>query len=803
MGEPRKGWMRLALFTTGVAAFLLSSCSSFPIRSALDSSADDVPAEADSPNPSQEYRQLEARFHSAESLMSKGQELAALDSLRSLVYDLRDLPGRQDSLHWSLQLAATRRMVDLLERTGPDPGEDEGFGSLDFQLQLRSDSLRAQGPEAEDVLGEVLADRSERELEIDSLLTQDASEPDSFPALGKGITEIPECDRAEVDRMVEYFVNGRGRKFYQIWLDRYPTVAPTIQRVLAEEGLPQDLIFLAMIESGFRLSATSRAKARGPWQFITGTAHLFDLRVDYWVDERLDLELGTRAACRFLRKLYTRYGDWYMAFAAYNWGPGRIDRAKARGITSFWDIERMPSETRAYVPTYLAARRVFQDRELYGFTLETPPPPMPMEVVQVDGAMRVSRLADLFGMDEAQLGKWNLHLVQGSTPPDGGNVYVPAGQGDLCRERLQELPESAFQDWVRHKVKRGESLSAIARRYGVGTAELRQANNLGKKTKLKSGRVLLIPLGTQERVVPEEREERVATAKAPQRSKSLTHKVKRGDTLSALAKRYKLSVGELAAANKLSTRSKLKAGDKLRIPGRQSQQEDLSREAPDEAQLKGQDEAPDDVEEAAAPALEKSAARPGIVPVHKVKRGEVLDRIARRYGLSVNNLLRWNQLGRKARIYPGQELLLADPDSVEQVDQKELALKAAAGKRKPEKAKAEAPKAKSREPRVHVVRAGETAGAIAQRYGVSVKDLVRQNKLGRKARIATGQRLQIPGGGAVDNQQVVHIVRSGDSLWSLAKQYKVEEADIRKWNNLRGSDIQVGTRLVIILSEEG
>jgi len=134
--------------------------------------------------------------------------------------------------------------------------------------------------------------------------------------------------------------------------------------------MPADLIFLSMIESGFRISATSRAQARGPWQFIKGTADLFDLRVDYWMDERLDLERSTRAACRFLRKLYNRYDDWFLAMAAYNWGPGNIDKAVKRGATSYWGISRMPKETRNYVPTYLAARRVFLEAERHGFVVK-------------------------------------------------------------------------------------------------------------------------------------------------------------------------------------------------------------------------------------------------------------------------------------------------------------------------------------------------------------------------------------------------------------------------------------------------
>lgn len=849
MWESRKGWTRFALFALGVSTLALTSC----LRPALLTPIEDQPALSDSLSPADEIFLLQSRYSQAEALARSGEEFAALDTLRNLFFDLRAPGGKPDSLHWALQLATTREMGRLLERTGPDPREGEGIASLDYKVQLLKDSLSDFGTEENGVLESALAEE-QPDLATDSLLLEVVLEPDSLAIRHVALPDIPECDRPEVERMVDYFATGRGHRFFQIWLDRYPVVAPVMRRVLQEEGMPEDLIFLAMIESGLRIAATSRAKARGPWQFIPGTAHLFDLRVDYWMDERLDLERSTRAASRFLRKLYDRYDDWYLAMAAYNWGPGRIDRAVARGVTDYWSIGRMPSETRSYVPTYLAARRVFQDHELYGFTLGEPVQPPDLGLLEVEGSIRLSRLADLFDIEEARLGELNHHLVQGSTPPDGGHIYVPAEVTEVCRDRLLQLPQSAFQDWVRHKVRRGETLTAIARRYGVSANDLRHANKLSSRTRLKTGRMLLVPLDAQQR------EERLAAADKPSSpgGASGVHKVRRGETLSGIARRYGLGVGELAAANDLGSRSKLKTGQRLRIPGADDQDElraqperptprhpslhtvkrgetltsiarryNLSISALAAANQLGSKarvragrklripareddgmalsapavETPDasprlEEEQAARPDHHKADHQPVVLPKHKVRRGDVLDRIARKYGVSVGSLMAWNQLGRGDRIYPGQELLLADPDSVERLDPAQDADLARAAPPAPSRAATSGGKA-----RTHVVRSGETAGAIAQRYGVSVRQLVDANSLGRRAKIVTGQRLRIPGAAAA--QQVIHVVKSGESLWSLARQYKVEVADIRRWNNLRGSEIHAGSRLVIILAEEG
>lgn len=770
MWEVRRGWGQRVVFGAGLAVLLFSSC----LKPAFHSLEGEPGPGQEALSSEDEQYILQGRYSRALALSQIGSDATALDSLRALFFDLRREDGRLDSLRWKLQLQVTREMVRLLERTGPDPKFEEGYSSLDFQLQYHSDSLRAFGPMARDALREMLGEQA-ADLEGDSLLAEVLESQDSFTIRHEPLPDIPDCDRPEVDGMVEYFVNGRGRNFYQIWLDRYPDVVPLILRILQEEGMPADLIYLAMIESGLKISATSRAKARGPWQFITGTAHLFDLRVDYWMDERLDLERSTRAACRFLRKLYARYDDWYLAMAAYNWGPGRIDRAVARGARDYWSIPKMPNETRNYVPTYLAARRVFQDLDDHGFSLAPLPAPPEIEPLPIKGSIPLARLSDLFAIDEEWMRQWNHHLVQGSTPPNGGHVYVPAEQAALCQDQLRELPESVYLKWVRHKVKRGESVSSVARHYGVSGEDLRRANNLSAKAKLKAGHTLQIPLESTGRGEG-------AIASSPregggERRAALTHRVRRGETLSGLAKHYGMSVGELAAANGLGSKARLRTGQSLRIPGR----------------------TPDTGGRAVAGEQAEARAASGERTVHQIQSGETLDQIARRHGLSVADLSAWNGLSTTV-IHPGQQLRLTDPGASRQ--DREVG---AAGSSSTSQVAAR----DARPERVHVVKAGETAGSIARHHGIRLNDLIKANQLGRKATIRVGQRLRIPvaagghGQASPSGQQVIHVVRSGESLWGLAKHYKVKVDDIRRWNNLRGSDIHAGSRLVIILSEEG
>lgn len=653
-----------------------------PLRSPLAPASDSDGAAAE------HLSALEHRLQQADSLEAAGQDEAALDACTRLFLDLdeAELPSESDAVD-RMRLDTARRMARLLAGSVPDSSETDGIHSLAFTLEQLSDSSADDSTLDAWVLGEDLGE-SFAEESADSLLEE--LEPLASDTLSTPLPGIPDAEQASVDRMVEYFTAGRGRKYYGIWLERWPQVAPTIRRVLREEGLPDDLVFLAMIESGFRLEAKSRAKAVGPWQFMSGTAKVFGLKVDYWTDERLDLEASTRAAGRFLRSLHERYGDWYLAMAAYNWGPGRVDRALRRGGTEYWNLPRMPRETRNYVPTYLAARRVFRDLEAHGFALEPDRAEERLERVEIPGALNWDRLAGLAGLPEARLRELNPHVTRFCTAPDGCAIRVPAEAADALSKGLATLPASAFQEWARHSVRRGDTLGGIASRYGVSLRELLKANGLSSRSIIRPGQTVLVP----------------------------------------------------------------------RPSGGGGGGGDWAEAAP--------------------------VSRGDGTPVHRVRRGEALERIAREHGVSVGDLVRWNGLERPDRIRAGQELVLADPVAP---------VASTSASRTPRSAAVDGEA-------WHVVVRGETAGGIATRYGTSLSELQRLNGLDGRARIYPGQRLRLPGD-ARGAARVVHVVGAGDTLWDLARHYNVSITDIRRWNNLRDNRIRAGAQLVIYLSEEG
>ncbi len=646
------------------------------------------------------YRQ---RLADAGAAADSGSVENAALRLRELFMELDTLvlPYREFELQ-QLRLEAARLLVRLMPEAPADSAETEGIHSLDFTLGQVADSVQADTLLAE-LLEPVQQDLLPDSPELDSLALLPAEDRAETPAR-ELLPGIPRAEEQRIRGMVEYFTEGRGRKYYQIWLERYPSAAPTIRRILREEGLPQDLVYLPMIESGFKRTARSRARAVGPWQFMAGTARVFDLRVDYWVDERRDLDKSSRAAARFLRNLYERYEDWYLALAAYNWGPGRVDRAikRAGGRKDYWRLPRMPAETRNYVPTLLAAREVFERAADYGFEIESGDADSAAEgavfsEVKVRGALNLKRLADMLEVEESRLKAWNPQLRRFCTPPDGGLLRVPEERAAELRAELAALPDDVYRDWLRHKVRRGDTLSGIASRYGVSLSQVLKGNQLSRRSIIRPGQNILVPLPK----------------------------------------------GSGTAATRAST---------------------TRREAPSSDGL----------------------------PVYVVRRGDALERIARHEDLSLSDLLRWNAISRKDRIYPGQRLLLADPAEAE------------------EGTSAGSSSAKPLQSMLHVVRRGETAGGIAQRYGVPLADLVRLNKLNRRATIYTGQKLRIPDGAGkrplpeVERLRTVHVVQRGDTLWDLARQYKVRVSDIRRWNSLNGSSrIYPGSRLVIYLKDKG
>jgi len=437
--------------------------------------------------------------------------------------------------------------------------------------------------------------------------------------------DIPMVLNDRVVRYVEYFSNPH-REFFAASLARSGRYVETFQRVFEEAGIPKDLVFMAHVESAFKTNAYSRARAKGIFQFIAATGRRYGLRIDSWVDERSDPLKSAHAAAAYLKDLYAMFGDWYLALAAYNAGEGKISRSLAQTRKSdFWSLastRALRAETRNYVPAILAATMIARQPRKYGFDFE-PEAPFTSDVISIEGQTDLRILARLGDIDPETLRQMNPHLRRGVTPPGGPTeVHVPAGFGAAVEQAYAILPAADRLVLARHQVAKGESLYGIAQHYGVTSAAISSANRLGKNPSMRAGQELIIP---------------AVVARAPDVDGSRTgggvYRVRKGDTLSSIARRYRTTPNAIAAASGIQVRSRLSVGQRLHIPVRGS------HPRPQVATAKT-GHAPD-------------APRP---VVHTVRRGETLYRIADRYQVTVNQICALNQINANGVLYPGTRL---------------------------------------------------------------------------------------------------------------------------------------------------
>ena len=312
--------------------------------------------------------------------------------------------------------------------------------------------------------------------------------------------DIPWTMNRAVTRYMDFFT-GPGRRTFQLWLDRSATIVPRIRPVLARAGAPSSLVYLAMIESGFRARARSRAGAQGVWQFIGSTGRAFGLRTGHFVDERADLDKATLAAARYLLRLHDRFGDWHLAFAAYNTGPGRVARAlHRRSATSYWEIrDALPRETANYVPKMLAAATLASAPARYGFRRPSGAPPLKVRPMPIERPLELKKIAEVCGIDQAILTQLNPTLKQNITPPEHlyGRPFelrVPEATPDDCNKKLTALPVAENRFLQTYKIRRGDTLSGIAAKWGTSVATLVRANNLRRRSTLRLGQKIFIPL---------------------------------------------------------------------------------------------------------------------------------------------------------------------------------------------------------------------------------------------------------------------------------------------------------------------
>jgi membrane-bound lytic murein transglycosylase D len=452
--------------------------------------------------------------------------------------------------------------------------------------------------------------------------------------------EFPIAYNDEVKVFLHYFQHRKsgviGRAF-----ERASRYLPMMRAVFREKGLPEELLNLAFIESAVNPWATSKAKAAGIWQFVPSTGRLYGMRVSWWLDERRDPEKSTRGAADYLKNLYRMFDSWELALAAYNAGEGTVQRAIDRQRTrSFWAL-RLPKETRLFVPAFMAMTIISKEPERYGFS---PPPDAPLEteLVPLDAPADFRSLAQAARTTPERLREMNPALIRWSSPPGiaGYPLRIPAGMRADFLEELARIPSSQRAGWVSHRVRKGETVPGIAKRYGASLQVVLDMNGLTRRQSIQPGGTLLVPAPASAQMVAADGagDQRTKESDRAKGMKVTRHTVKKGETLPQIARAYGVTAEDLRRWNGLSRNAGVRSGRVLNV--RASSREPVAHEDRD----------------GRAPSQKTAASPAPAARRYTVKRGDTLSAIARIHGVSLDDLRRWNNLTREDVLRPGQAL---------------------------------------------------------------------------------------------------------------------------------------------------
>lgn len=569
------------------------------------------------------------------------------------------------------------------------------------------------------------------------------SDPEPANITNEELDSIPVEINSKVEQWISYF-QGRGRPHMERYLARSGRYSKLMKRILKQNGLPEDLIYIALIESGFSSKATSRAAAVGYWQFIRGTGKRYGLEINSFVDERRDPVLATQAAADYFKGLYSVFGSWYLAMASYNVGENRVYREVMNHKTrNFWDLvhkRRLPRETMNYVPKYIAAKLIGKDPAKYGFTNIEYEAPVEFELIKVSAAVNLKMMSEKMNIGYDELKQINPKF-RGEVAPVKANgileLRVPIGKSQAglvaARESIVEKLEFVADsgETETYRIKPGDSLSTIARKHKTTVAWLRDVNDLRKGRALRVGMRIQVPDRSSKkpvsRTVAKKETPKVGTAATESSGKEnnaeivtsqgVLYVVQPGDSLYTIAEEYDSTVSELLKMNKMRKGQVLRIGMKLKVP----KDSGLPSEPGEEGTSNRAQQNPDD-----------SKREPNS-----------------QHGTSLN-----------PSSAPTPSAMKAQMHQFYKQHQARVAAKAAAQARRQEKQREQRlrnkPRAAARQPaqkrvaaqapsRVHVVKKGESLTRIATKYRVPLDAIVQKNRLAKNAdHVTVGRRLQIP-----------------------------------------------------------
>ena len=591
-----------------------------------------APAAAPAPAPAEAFRPLPLSANPAYLAEVTPPARPAIDVLVENVQSDYDA-GQREYKSGNLDNAQTDfdHAVDRILKSGFQADADPRLGKLFDQLSSVVDSDEIDAIEGND---EEATEAPAEPAPIDEIadLTLPAGDPrlaaKAEAELIRVHHDLPLTVNESVLQYLSFFTTPRGRAIVEHGLDRAGRYSEMIRRVLAQEGVPQDLIYLAQAESAFQPDAVSRAGARGIWQFMAPRGEEYDLDRSYWIDERSDPEKATRAAAQHFRDLYAMFGDWYLVMAAYNSGPLTVARAiQHTGYADFWELQKLnalPKQTQNYVPIILALALVAKDPALYGVQV-SPEKPQPVEAIHLEHPIDLHLVADASGTDFDDLRMLNPELLRTVTPnePDF-TLKVPAGATKTFEENIAQVPQDKWTSWRLHEIEDGETLPDVARRFRVTVSAIEAANHLDSHATLPTGFLLTVPT-------------------APERVHWVRYRVQRGDTLPRIADRFDVTVEQLKRWNHIRG-THVSRGAHLRIyAGAQD-----SEPAPKARSA----------EKTASSKTVSAENRPAQGLEHRVKPGETLYSIARVYQTSVSSLREANPFLADRELQAGDVLMI-------------------------------------------------------------------------------------------------------------------------------------------------